>query len=356
MAVLPGVASAQASWKPADPSYRISLPRDHAAHPEHKIEWWYYTGNLATREGRRLGFQLTFFRFGVDPAPTNPSRWAVRDLYMAHLAVSDLTGQRHRFADRLTRAGPGLAGAATDRYRVWNEDWLAATDSSGRHALRAHDRGLGIDLVLEPGKPWVGHGANGFSQKGAAVGNASHYYSLTRMPARGTVTIDGERFDVEGFGWMDHEFGSSFLEPGQVGWDWFSIQLDDGTDVMLYGMRRDDGSRDPHSSGTLVDAWGRPTRLGSRDFTLSPGETWRSVASGASYPVAWRVEVPGQRLVLDVRTPLPAQELRTERSTRVTYWEGAIEVTGTRAGRPVRGRGYLEMTGYTGQPLSDVLR
>ena len=295
---------------------------------------------------------MTFFRVGIDAAPANPSRWAIRDLFMTHLAVSDLRGRRYRYAEKLTRGGPGLAGAATDQYHVWNEDWTAALDDRGRHVLRALDPQAGIDLVLDPGKPPAINGVGGISQKGAQAGNASHYYSLTRMPTRGTVTVDGERVEVTGHSWMDHEFGTSFLEPEQRGWDWLSIQLSDGRDLMLYQLRRSDGtrggSRDPRSSGTVVAADGRTTHLANTDFTLTPGRrTFRS-ANGAVYPVEWTLAIPSQQIALQVTTPLDNQELDLGRSTGVAYWEGAIDVTGRSGGQPVSGRGYLEMTGYKG--------
>jgi predicted secreted hydrolase len=343
----PVVEAPVGGWRPATPGYRFEFPRDHAAHPEFKIEWWYYTGNLTTSAGRRFGYQVTFFRVGVDPAPENPSRWAVRDLYMTHLAVSDPARRRFRYDERLSRGGPGLAGAATDRYHVWNEDWTAYLDEGGAHILRAASRAAAVDLVLEEGKPPAINGVNGVSQKGAQPGNASHYYSLTRMPTRGTITIDGERYDVSGDSWMDREFGTSFLEPGQQGWDWLSMQLADGRELMIYQLRRADGSRDPHSSGTLVDAQGRTTHLTSDDFTLEPAGPTFGAPSGAVYPIRWTVRVPGEQLVLDVTTPLADQEITTE-AAAISYWEGLIDVAGTSRGRAIAGRGYLEMTGYRG--------
>jgi predicted secreted hydrolase len=274
---------------------------------------------------------------------------------MTHLAVSDLDGGRYRFAERLNRAGVGWAGADVDAYRVWNEDWEARLDGDGRHLLRAMDDSIGVDLALVPDKPPVEHGADGISQKGSLPGNASHYYSLTRIRTTGSIVVEGERFEVEGQSWMDHEFGTSFLEPEQRGWDWFSIQLDDGTDLMVFQIRRDDGSRDPRSSGTLVAASGEATPVRAGEFALEPGASWRSPSSGASYPVVWRVTIPNHGLDLEVRGALDDQELRTERSTGVTYWEGAVDVTGARDGRPVSGRGYLEMTGYSGVSMGSVL-
>ena len=342
-----GFAVSAQGWREAIAGYVFQFPRDHASHPEFKLEWWYYTGNVQTTEGRRFGYQVTFFRVGVDPVPANPSRWAVRDLFMTHLAVSDPVGDRYRFDERLSRAGPGLAGAETTRYRVWNEDWSAHLDEQGRHVIRAIDKNTGVELVLDEGKRPAINGANGISQKGAQAGNASHYYSMTRMPTRGTVVIDGERFAVTGESWMDHEFGTSFLEKDQQGWDWLSIQLSDGRDLMLYQLRRADGSRDPRSSGTLVDQQGRTTHLSAREIVMTAsGETFRA-PSGAVYPVRWSIQIPGERITLDVTTPMQNQELSTE-GAGISYWEGMIDVNGTSGDAPLTGRGYLEMTGYKG--------
>ena len=354
----PKPPSPQASWKEATAGYTYAFPRDHASHPDYKIEWWYYTGNVKAADGRRFGYQVTFFRVGVDPSPSNPSKWAVRDLFMTHLAISDPSGKRYRYAEKLSRGGPGLAGAATDQYRVWNDDWTASLEGS-QHLLKAASERRGgtsglpgpqaaIDLRLDEGKAPAIHGIGGISQKGAQAGNASHYYSLTRMPTRGSITVDGERFEVTGDSWMDHEFGTSFLEPGQRGWDWLSIQLSDGRELMLYQLRRDDGSRDPRSSGTLVGTDGRTKHLDVNAFTLTPGRATFKSKNGATYPIEWSIAIPSEKLDLTVTTPLNDQELALERSTGVAYWEGAIDVSGSSSGTPVGGAGYLEMTGYFG--------
>jgi predicted secreted hydrolase len=362
-----GVAQApspkpQVPWKQATAGYKFSFPRDHASHPDYKIEWWYYTGNVRADDGRRFGYQITFFRVGIDHTPSNPSRWAIRDLFMTHLAVSDAAGKRYRFAEKLSRGGPGLAGARADRYHAWNDDWAATLDDKGNHILRANSAQAGIDLVLDEGKAPVINGVNGISQKGAQAGNASHYYSLTRMPTSGTIAIDGERFTVTGNSWMDHEFGTSFLEPEQRGWDWLSIQLSDGRELMLYQLRRADGTRgprdadfaswggrrDPRSSGTVVDPSGRSTHLANADFTLTPGRKTFTSSNGAVYPIEWTVTVPSHRISLTVTTPLDDQELSLTRSTGIAYWEGMIDVAGAAGGAPVTGSGYLEMTGYHG--------
>jgi len=351
-----GIAWADSAWRQALPGFVFEFPRDHASHPDYKIEWWYYTGNLASGGGKRFGYQLTFFRIGVESKPKNPSRWAVRDLFMTHFAITDISGKQYRFTERMNRAGAGWAGSEPTHYRVWNQDWEARLNEEGKHQLKASERDMNLARVLSEGKRPVIHGERGISQKGNAAGNASHYYSLTRMPTRGTLTLDGQTHAVEGESWMDHEFGTSFLEKEQTGWDWFSLQFEDGSDLMLFQLRRSDGSLDRHSSGTSIGANGKSTPLGAGDFTLRPGKAWRSEASGASYPIAWELDVPRQGLQLRVGTPVENQELRTERSTGVTYWEGAVEVQGTRAGQAMRGRGYLEMTGYAGQAISEKFR
>lgn len=357
-AALAGVSlTAQApAWKEAAPGRAIVMPADHASHPDYKIEWWYYTGNLNAADGRRFGYQFTFFRVGIDPAPVNPSRWAVRDLFMTHLAVTDVSGRRYQFTERLNRAGPGWAGASTESYRVWNEDWQASLGPDGVHRLTAASEGFGVDLRLAETRRPVLHGEQGYSRKGESAGHASHYYSLTRMPTRGTLTIDGRPVEVTGQSWMDHEFGTTFLEPEQVGWDWFSLQLDDGHDLMVFQLRRADGSVDRRSSGTLVAPDGTSSSLAASDgFRLEPGRQWTSPASGARYPIAWRVLMPGPGIDLAVNAAIDNQELRTP-LTGVTYWEGAIDVTGTIGGRSVKGRGYLEMTGYAGPSMGTMLR
>jgi predicted secreted hydrolase len=268
--------------------------------------------------------------------------------------VTDADGKRYLSGERVSRAGVGAAGAGTFEYRVWNGDWQAHL-VYGRHKLQARDDKFSLDLDLFEDKPAVLNGDHGYSQKGATPGNATEYYSLTRMPTEGTIFVDGERFAVKGSSWMDHEFGTTFLEKTQQGWDWLSLQLDDGTDLMAFRMRHADGSVDTQSSGTLVAKGSPPRRLMAADFTLTPGRRWTSPASGGSYPVEWQVAVPGDSLQLAVTPVLDDQEIVGAR-TSVKYWEGAVDVKGTRAGRPIAGRGYLEMTGYAGTAMGEMLR
>lgn len=352
----PTSSSSPDAWQQAKPGRAISLPEDHRSHPGYRIEWWYYTGTLrSTDEGRRFGYQLTFFRIGVNATPPTPSRWAVRDLHMAHLAVTDVGASTHAAAERLNRAGPGWAGASETAYRVWNEDWAAALDGTEHRLIAsAPEQGIGLDLRLRETRPPALHGLGGFSRKGSSSGNASYYYSLTRMPTEGTLRAGGRSFAVRGSSWMDHEFGTTFLESHQAGWDWFSLQLDDGRDLMMFQLRGRDGSVDPRSSGTIVAANGRTRPFGPGEIRLEPLRRWTSSASGATYPVEWRVALPGEALDLRVEAVIDAQELHGLASG-ITYWEGAIDVEGMAGSRPVSGVGYLEMTGYGGRPLGEVM-
>ncbi|MEQ1749548.1 MAG: lipocalin-like domain-containing protein [Prosthecobacter sp.] len=333
-------------WKPALPGYEYTFPRDHGQHPEQKIEWWYYTGNLATADGRRFGYQLTFFRIGATPTPANASPWALRDVWMAHFAVSDLTGGKYHHADRLNRAGPGLAGATTER--VWNEDWQVRLSTDGKMSLTATDRDFSIQLDLGSGENPVIHGQGGISQKGITPGNASHYYSLARMPTKGSLIVGGETFTVTGESWMDHEFGTSFLEKGTQGWDWFSAQLSDGSELMLFQLR---GAAPGSNAGTLIQPDGTVISLSASDFTLTPGTLWKS-PTGAQYPITWQIAVPKHQLTLECRAAMPNQEFSADATPGLDYWEGAVGYSGTSSGQVITGRGYLEMTGYSGQAMS----
>ena len=349
--VVPGLAAdTSQEFRIATEGYRYAFPRDHGAHDEFRTEWWYYTGQLTTKDGRPFGYQLTFFRRGMprDQTKTLPSQWAVTQLYLAHFAVSDLSKGRFHFSEKISRAGLGKAGAARDRLHVWIDRWSAESPSAapGTQTLQAADGDLAIQLTVSPRKPLVVHGTDGISHKGSATGQASHYYSFTSLATTGTLSIGAERFDVTGNSWMDHEFGSADLGKDLVGWDWFSLQLDDQRELMLYRLRRTDGSTDPASSGTVIDRDGQGHHLSIEDFTLEPTSYWTSQTSQARYPQRWRLTIPSQQLSLELVPLMAEQELSTTHSTQVTYWEGAIEATGSTQGRPARGQGYMELTGY----------
>lgn len=334
------------SFRQALPGYEYAFPRDHASHESFKTEWWYYTGHLETVDKRRFGFELTFFRVGNDreQLPDNPA-WALKNLYMAHFAVSDENGRRFFHTQKLNRGAYGFAGADSTRYHAWNENWSVEL-MDGVHHLKAYTPEYALDLTLLPAKPPVIHGKNGVSQKAACKGCASHYYSLTRLNTQGTITVDGQTHPVFGISWMDHEFGSNQLTQEQIGWDWFSLQLDDNTEVMLYLLRHKDGTLEPHSSGTVIYEDGSSRYLALKDFTVTPTGQWTSPKSGGVYPMGWRVVIPSEDLHLTVTPAFENQELHTPFLSGITYWEGSSSITGTRDTKKVSGKAYVEMTGY----------
>ena len=323
----------------------FSFPRDHGPHPEFRIEWWYYTGNLRARDGRHVGFQLTFFRIALGREPVaRASDWGATQVYLAHFAVTDTRGGRFLACARSSRGALGLAGAQAEPFRVWLEDWVA--EGEGRAALpmrlRAAEGEAAIDLTLESAKPVVLQGERGLSRKGPEPGNASYYYSLTRMPVRGTVRLGPETLAVEGLAWMDREWSTTALGEDLAGWDWFALQLDDGRELMFYQLRRKDGQADPFSAGALVDARGGTRPLGRDDVRIEVLATRRSPRSGVTYPARWRLTQVAQGLVLDVAPRLADQEL----IVGPRYWEGAVTVQGTEGDRAVAGHGYVELVGY----------
>lgn len=267
---------------------------------------------------------------------------------MTHVALSDKRRKQFLFRERANRGYGDKAGAATDRFFVWNEGWQVR-EKSGVHAIDVQDSRIGLALRLTPLKAPVLHGQNGFSQKGPALGQASYYYSLTRLSTEGELTLRGEKQRVTGLSWMDHEFGSNQLGDEQVGWDWFSVQLKDRTEVVLYLIRREDGSLEPYSSGTFVRQDGTALHLPLSEFDVEVLSRWRSHRSGATYPMGWRIQIPSLQLTLRLTPSFPDQELETERSTRVTYWEGTVEAQGIRGTAKIVGAGYVEMTGYAGR-------
>ena len=336
------------------PGYSFEFPRDHFGHPEFESEWWYYTGNLFAASGRHFGFELTFFRRASAIDVDEPSAWDPDQVYLAHFTITDTDGERFVVDERVNRAGPGIAGADAGARRVWNGNWSVEWRSGDEvlpaQILTAMNGEGALRLVLEPVKPVVVHGRDGVSRKVAGNSRAlSYYLSFTRMSAGGTVAIGGEEFAVTGQAWMDHEFFSEYLAEHKVGWDWMSVQLEDGVDLMLFGIRDPQGGYGPDTFGTFVDAGGGAHAIESGGVTFRPGRRWRSEATGAEYPVEWRVEVPDFDLRLDVRPRLDAQEVFTGDGILPAYWEGAVRFSGERAGRPVAGIGYLEMTGYAGK-------
>jgi len=328
----------------------LAFPDDHGSHPPFRTEWWYVTANLDAADGRRFGVQLVFFRQALAArAEAREGSLAARDLVFAHAAVTDVDGGVFRHGERMTRAAAGLGAVSGGRggapFAVRCLDWSAQAAAGASFLpldLRASDPGFAIELTVREGKPLVLQGDRGLSQKSAAAGNASIYYSLTRLPIGGALVVDGVRYEVEGLGWIDREWSTSALGPDQVGWDWFSLQLDDETEVMWYRLRLRDGRSDPWSRGCLVTANGASRRLLPANVDATPIGEWVAPDGDAAYPARWRLRCTEPAFDLEVTPLLADQELHT----LVRYWEGAVAVRGSRAGRPVAGRGYLEMTGY----------
>lgn len=348
------------------------FPDDHGPHPGYRTEWWYFTGNLEDEDGRRFGYQLTFFRNEVAPPLGDPdllggdvsvtveeaspdggatartSAWATRDVYMAHFAVTDVEGGDFHAFDRFARGAMGLAGARARPFHVWLEGWeLRAVDDDRDFPsrLRASDGEVAIDLVLEAGKPPVLQGIDGLSPKGPEPGNASYYYAHTRMPTRGTIRIGEATYSVHGNSWMDREWGTSALGEDQEGWDWFSIQLSDGAEVMFWQLRTRVMGAERFAEGAVVEPDGERRYVHRDQARLEVLDHWTSPRDGTRYPARWRLQITGEDVDLEISPLLADQEM----NLAVRYWEGAVRVHGTRAGRSVDGYGYVEMTGYGGE-------
>lgn len=338
-------------WKTALPDAHYEFPRDHHAHREFKTEWWYFTGNLDDNTGKRFGFEITFFRQGIRPPQerrAEQSRFIVDDLKFAHLAVTDAAGRRFRFQQKTSRGSFGEAGFADGARIAWIENWSLVLNDDGSFDVAAQTTEADTRLHLVPAKSPVIHGEHGLSAKASVAGHASHYYSITRMNTTGELRVGDVAHAVRGESWFDHEWATNQLAPEQVGWNWFGVQLSNGCELMLYQMRLKNGEIDAASSGTFVQADGSAIHLPASAFRIQPTRFWKSNTSGANYPIAWRIELPEQNLQLTMSPVIDEQELALG---PLTYWEGAIDVSGD----GITGRGYLELTGYAG-PLKALSR
>jgi len=341
-------------FKRALPGRTFSFPQDHFSHPEFKTEWWYYSGHLYSQEKKSYAYQLTFFRTGLNrEAKHQKSNWSIQDLYFAHLAITDESKGKFEYLEKISRGSLGEAGAypykkGEETFRIWIEDWSVEGKVPGmqNHVLKAGDKTFGIELMLIPGKNPVIHGQNGISQKAEGEGYASHYYSIPRPRTEGKIFLQNKEIPVQGISWMDHEFGSSQLREYQVGWDWFSIQLENRMELMFYQIRHKDGEIDPYSSGTIIFPDGTYQHLLKNEFQIKVLDHWKSPKSDAVYPSKWKVMVPGHRINLTISPTVKDQELITKESSRVTYWEGSVKVGGKYQGEPIKGVGYVELTGY----------
>ncbi len=346
-------------WTRATEPRAWSFPADHGAHPGYRTEWWYLTGNLDAGD-RPFGWQLVFFRHGVQSHsgawlpelgfPPGMSQWRVRDIHFAHFAVTDPAARRFRFTERVSRGALQEAGSDAGLLNVWNGRWFLRRISERPFRIEAGARGAGasVEFQLESVKPLVLQGQEGLSRKSEAPGAASHYYSFTRLWTWGRITLDGRSFDATGWSWLDREFSTSALATNQTGWNWFALQLDDGAEVMAYQLRNRDGGIDPSSHGAVVDGLGQKREIAAGAFRIEPRGTWRSPRTGGRYPSGWRLAIPEAGYDLEVEPFLRDQELALRDLGPLAYWEGACRVRGKAYDRPVKGRGYVELTGYAG--------
>jgi len=357
VSVADAMSSDTSGYRRATEVPTFTFPRDHGPHPGYKNEWWYFTGNLQGPDGAPYGYELTIFRFALTPpddrgdvslVDAGASDWRTNQFYMAHFAVTNGKDKTFHADERFGRGGAGLAGAQAEPFRVWLEDWSMTSvgDATFPLRLRAQTPNVGIDLTVRPEKPMVLQGNQGLSQKGPGVGNASYYYSYTRLATEGTLVAGGDTLSVNGQSWLDREWSTSALGPNQVGWDWFSLQLDDGRDLMFYQLRNNDGSASRFSEGTLVAPDGSTQKIGPDAATIEVLDTWTSPDGTHTYPVEWTLRIPSKNIDLHVVPLMPNQEL----DVSVRYWEGAVRVENAE-GTPI-GQGYVELTGYGDSPAS----
>jgi len=320
------------------------FPRNFGAHPDYQTEWWYYTGNLWGADGERFGFQFTIFRRAIQPSSSaSPSEWRTNQIYMAHFTLSDISNQTFYHDERYSRGSAELAGATGQPYRVWLEDWqVEALDEQARRTrLSAANADFALDLTLEQIKPPALHGTNGLSAKSSEPGNASHYYSLSRLLTEGSVTVEGRTVQVTGLTWKDHEFSTSALGEGAQGWDWFGLILADDYELMVGKIRMEDGAREAAFGGLLIRPDGSTRYLESGEFTITPTATWTSPHTNATYPAGWDIRFSATDLPFQQISVTPLQADQELHGANVEYWEGAVEVTGD-----TTGVGYAELTGY----------
>jgi predicted secreted hydrolase len=327
-----GLGGEASAFTPVVPGRVFSFPVDHGPHPGFRIEWWYVTANLKDDQGREFGVQWTLFRSALKAAP-EVAGWGNQTIWLGHAAVTSAT--THHAAERYARGGVGQAGVSVAPFNAWIDDWRfssQAVDPMADLQLSAHDKNFGYQLRLVSSRPLVLQGDKGFSQK-SEQGQASYYYSQPFFQASGTLEIDGKTYTVSGPAWLDREWSSQPLTANQTGWDWFSLHLDNGEQVMLYRMRQTDGA--PYLTGTWIDAQGQTQLLRGDDIRLTPQDTVK--VAGRSMPVRWSIQIPGKHL--DITTT--ALNPKAWMDLRIPYWEGPVRISGSEGGQ-----GYLEMTGY----------
>lgn len=343
----PSLCAAETQFKSVTGDLQLRFPRDHGAHRDFETEWWYVTGHLRDAQNETFGFELVFFRIGVDPNPKTDSAWSLDSLYLAHFALTDDTRKKFFNAEHRSRGSFGQAGASDTSLNVFLRGWRLALED-GVLRLRAEEAGNSLELSLTSAKPVTLHGENGVSKKGPGVGEASYYSSFPRLLGSGSLVIPGEPTrKVTASAWLDHEFTSSKLARGNQGWDWFALQLDSGEEVMVYQLRDAKGQPSDYSSGTWIEKDGTTFHLARKDFSVSVLDTWKSPKTGVVYPSRWRISVPSRELEVEVSPTVPDQELTTDKTTYVTYWEGRCRLTGMHGKTTISGDAYTELVGYS---------
>jgi len=350
-----GVSLSKAMGEVADEDFskavekrKFIFPDDHGPHPEFRTEWWYFTGNLVSDDGKEFGYQFTIFRTALSKEKSERnSEWNSNQIYMAHFAVTDIDENKFYFDEKFSRDGNNLAGAQASPFKVWVEDWqIIQIQNEVLFDLpiinvRAKTENFEIDFILESVKPFVLQGDEGLSQKGKQPGNASYYYSYTRLKTEGKIILEGKEFFVNGFSWMDREWSTSALSEDQKGWDWFALQLDDNTEIMYYQMRKNDGTPDIFSKGVFVDETGSSQLIKKDAVVLKVTGYWES-PDGEKYPSGWNLRIPSKEIDLKI-TPTVKNQLM---DVAIRYWEGSVKIEGTKSGSKTTGRGYVELTGY----------
>lgn len=341
MILLIGAAPPGPRFAEVRPGIALAFPRDHGAHPDYRTEWWYLTGWLDGPGAAHRGFQITFFRTATGLAAESRSAFAPRQILFAHAALSDLAIGHLLHGERIAREGLGIAATSRTDTDIVIDDWRLRRLSDGRFMAHVASDGFALDLAFRPTQPVLAEGHHGYSRKGPDLRSASHYYSIPHLVISGTVMRNGRAEPVVGAAWLDHEWSSSYLPPGAVGWDWTGLNFNDGGALMAFRIRRADGTT-LWAGGTWQSADGGLTVLGPRDVAFEPRQRWRSPRTGALYPInpVLRIRLPDGVRILPLRPLFPDQELDTRAAGTPVYWEGAVASPG--------GRGYLEMTGYAG--------
>lgn len=342
-------SKAEDGFSKAVEKIKFEFPSDLGSHPGFKTEWWYFTGNVTGEYGEEFGYQFTIFRTALSTEKQKrESEFGTNQIYMGHFTISDISNNKFYYYERFSREAPGLAGVEVKPFKVNLENYkIFETGSSGydfpKVKISAGEGNNEIQLDLRPEKPVVYQGEEGLSKKGEGEGNASYYYSVTRLLTEGVIVIDNKQYKVNGYSWLDREWSTSALSEEETGWDWFSIQLSNNVEVMYYNLRKKDGTADEYSKGSIVNNNGEKENLSREDVYIQVTDYWKS-DEGNKYPSGWILKIPSKDIKLKITPAIKNQELKLS----VRYWEGSVKIEGVYEGKPVKGRGYIELTGYTG--------